>query len=142
MKRLSIILLTFVFLMGAIGIDVKAHYCGDELMEVSVNGLPIGTSAGQDMPGCGDGDGCHSCRNIYKVYKVHSQFSAGQKALVKPALSADDWFHGGMPVWAVVNEVALLPVAPANEAADDVYLARSRPAFFLLQGPLRAPPVV
>ncbi|MBM6992797.1 MAG: hypothetical protein I3J02_05980 [Prevotella sp.] len=141
MKRFSIFILMFVFLIGAIGLDIKVHYCGSELMQVSINGLPINTSASQDMPGCMDGDGCHSCKNIYKSYKVNSQFSAGQVVLIQPALSANDWFHGGMPLLAILNLASLLPTVGDKGEADFIYLARSHPSFLLPPGGLRAPPV-
>ncbi len=141
MKKSLTILLMFVFLMGSIGLDVKAHYCGGELLQLSVNGLPINTSAGHEMPGCMDGDGCHSCKNVYKNYKVSAQFSMGQVVLIQPAMDLGDWFHGGMPSLALIHFTSWLPVGIDQEKTTFIYLARNHPTFTLPQGGLRAPPV-
>lgn len=90
MKKLASLLLLSVFLIATVGVEVKAHYCDGVLMQVAVNGLHIHTAAGEDMPGCGDDDGCPACKNIYQSYKVQSHYGMGQVVLIQPSASLAD----------------------------------------------------
>ena len=141
MKRVLTILLMLVFLIGAIGVDVRAHYCGGELSMVSFNGLHIHGPGNKTMPGCGEGDGCPHCKNIHTHYKVYSKYHQARTVLQQPALSLPDWFHGDLPVALLAAWLLPLPVVSDAEAQPYAYLARSYPGATLPPSGLLAPPV-
>lgn len=141
MKRGFTIILLLVFLMGTIGLDVRAHYCGGELLEMSVNGLPINASTDHDMPCCMHGDGCQSCKVVFNSYKVQSQYRAGQGVLIQPAMASPDWLHGGMTSLALIHFTSWFPATVGRDRPEFIYTARNRLIFHYPQGGLRAPPV-
>lgn len=71
MKRYSLILLALFYFIGATGVYVHAHYCGNELAELSYSAI-------NDQASCGCGeeapaDDC--CKDITHFYKVDSHQS-------------------------------------------------------------------
>jgi hypothetical protein len=97
MKKLLTTLLLLVFLVGVIGLDIRAHYCGDELSALVVNGLPLHSPGDDAMPGCGEGDSCPHCKNIHQLYKISNNYHKATTLQLQPTLSLADWFHGDLP---------------------------------------------
>lgn len=58
MKRISVILLMFLYLILAIGINGSVHYCGGDIASITVNG--IGSS---EKCGCGSKRMASDCCN-------------------------------------------------------------------------------
>ena len=141
MKRVLTILLMLVFLIGAIGVDVRAHYCGGELSMVSFNGLHIHGPGNKTMPGCGEGDGCPHCKDIHSHYKVSSNYHQARTVIHQPAVSHPDWFHGDLPFVNLDDRVLPIPVVTDAEAHPYAYLARSYPGAPQPPSGLRAPPI-
>ena len=48
MKRLEIIILSILFLLSTSGVSVNQHYCGGELISVSINDFTIHQPSGMD----------------------------------------------------------------------------------------------
>lgn len=109
MKKLLTILLMTVFLIGVIGIDVRAHYCGDELSALMVNGVPINSPDDTDMPGCGEGDSCPHCRSLHILHKISNSYQKVTALQLQPALSLVDWFHGDLPCASIDSWLLLFP---------------------------------
>jgi hypothetical protein len=93
MKRLEIIILSILFLLSTSGVSVNQHYCGGELISVSINDFTIHQPSGMDMPECETPEGCGHCHNKHFHKQIHDSYSSvqSQQLLVK-SFSAD-WFH-------------------------------------------------
>ena len=142
MKRVLTILLMFVFLIGAIGVDVRAHYCGGELSMVSFNGLHIHGPGNKTMPGCGEGDGCPHCKNLNTLYKISNNYRKATVLQLQPTLSLADWFHGDLPCASIGSWLLPLPaVAFCDDTPQGPPLGRLTGAVMPSSG-WRAPPTL
>jgi hypothetical protein len=65
LKRISHIILSLVLLVSTMGMAVSKHYCGENLVSVSV--------FSNDNDSCCDMDNC--CQNETNVYQVKEDFS-------------------------------------------------------------------
>jgi hypothetical protein len=64
-KRISHIILSFVLLVSTMGMAVSKHYCGEDLISVSV--------FNSENDACCDMDDC--CQNENQIYQVKEDFS-------------------------------------------------------------------
>ena len=142
MKKLLTILLMTVFLIGVIGIDIRAHYCGDELSALMVNGLPVHSPGDTAMPGCGEGDSCPHCKNLHTIYKISNNYHKATVLQLQPTLSLADGFHGDLPCASIGSWLLLLPaVAFCDDTPQGPPLGRLTGAVMPSSG-WRAPPTV
>ena len=142
MKRLLTTLYLLVFLIGAVGINIQAHYCGGMLSMVSVNGLPVHANDMEGMAGCGEGDGCPHCKNIHSHFQVNNQFWHSPVVLQQPSPSLPDWFHGDLPVLGLPFRLTPTEVVASVDDRPVCRPARCHPGATLPPGGWRAPPVV
>lgn len=141
MKRLAVYILTAVFLIGTIGMNVSVHYCQGNVVQLAVNGVHFTTSEGRMMEGCASDDGCPACKTTHDNYQIHSNFSQGQTVHVQPSLASGDWFHGDLPVIDLLNLIDFASVEEGGTKAAYFYDAPSPKDVALPQSGLRAPPV-
>lgn len=142
MKKFAVFLMTAVFLIGTIGLNVSVHYCHGSVVQMGVNGLHFTTAEGRMMAGCCESDGCPACKTVHVDYHIQSQFSQGQSVSLQPSQSLSDWFHGFMPVMGLCAQL----FGTIDGADDDeaVFYDSDPPIAdpFLPHSGLRAPPVV
>lgn len=141
MKKVFTLLILTVFLMAAIGPEVRAHYCGGALVQVSADGMDVDTPEALRMPGCADGDGRSSYRNMHRSYKVNSRHGVGRVVLIRPAQSMADWFHGDLSSVEPAVAYMRLPEVVALCATSIDCRPGSHPRFALPSSGLRASPV-
>lgn len=141
MKRLAVYILTAVFLIGTIGVNVSVHYCHGNFVQLAINGIHFTTSEGMMMEGCGDGDECPACKTTHDNYQIQSQFSQGQTVHVQPSLASGDWFHGDLPVIELLNLIDFTSVEEGGTKTAFFYDAPSPKDVALPHSGLRAPPV-
>lgn len=96
MKRLEIIILSILLLLSTSGVSVNQHFCGGELIAVSVNDFTVFQPTSMNMPGCESGDGCGQCHNKHFHKQIHDSLcSAHSPQIVVKSFSAD-WFHANL----------------------------------------------
>lgn len=140
MKRWIAILMTLLFLISTSGVSVHVHYCGGEVVSMSVNGLGFTTAEGMMMGGdCQDNDGCPNCQDVMQHHQVESHFAQGQSVSVYPLLAGADWFHGALALFCPYFDVI-----PAEEGSADsafAYVNNYLSCAYLPHCGLRAPPI-
>lgn len=141
MKKVFTSLILTVFLMVAIGPEVRAHSCGGAFVQVSANRMDVAPPEALQMPGCADGDGRFSYRNMHRSYKVNSRHGVGRVVLVRPAQSMADWFHGDLSSVSPVAVYMRLPEVVALCATSIDCRPRSLPRLAFPPSGLRPSPV-
>ena len=95
-KRLEIIILSILLLLSTSGVSVNQHFCGGELIAVSVNDFTVFQPTNMNMPDCESGDGCGQCHNKHFHKQIHDSLcSAHSPQIVVKSFSAD-WFHANL----------------------------------------------
>ena len=95
-KRLEIIILSILLLLSTSGVSVNQHFCGGELIAVSVNDFTVFQPTSMNMPDCESGDGCGQCHNKHFHKQIHDSLcSAHSPQIVVKSFSAD-WFHANL----------------------------------------------
>lgn len=102
MKKITVILLMFLYLIPAIGITVSAHYCGGRLSSVSLN--PFDTS---HKCSCGSKkmkkDCCKDVVNTFELDDEQKRpqpilFNFGAIAIAPPAVSCAVVYNHKSPI--------------------------------------------
>lgn len=125
-------------LFCTVGININAHFCGDEYVGSVVNGVEQLTERGIMMEDCmGQQMSCGHCKSIHHDYRIAPQLLKGQGVDTQPLLLTPDWFHGDL-------QTLLLSLISAEEGGSDAeyhYRPPYCPAFSVRACALRAPPV-
>lgn len=92
--------MTLLFLVATAGWTFQLHYCGGELMSLSVNGVTFATEAANSMPDCCNDSGCAHCRTVKVERAAVGAFQQGQGVhfFVQPFA---DLLQGGAPLLAL-----------------------------------------
>jgi len=92
MKRLAAYMLSLLLMLSTVGVDVRAHTCGDMLVALSLNGIEYTTDAGAEMTCCKHGSGCDHCRHTHSHFQVDEDMMAGISAPDMPSMASFDLF--------------------------------------------------
>lgn len=139
MVKLMHIFLSLLLIISTTGVNISAHYCEGNFMDMEINSILFQTEAGKEMGCCQMPDGqCDHCRHIKCSFHVNAQFAQGQVVQLHPSLSNADWFHGCLPSVTPI----LIPVEEYHQPTVFYYQSPYHTSDPPTYHPLRAPPVL
>lgn len=137
-KSFITILLTFLFLLGTIGIDVNIHYCSGDYIGFAVNGIDVSNDMGETMEGCMNtsNDNCGHCKLIVHQYHIDQKYTQGQSLSVSPL------WHTVLPAsyCNIPQLIVLNTVEEGGPTSATCYVSPFHPVRVVSQQGLRAPP--
>ena len=92
LKKISHIILSFMLLVSTMGMTVSKHYCGGELVSVSLF---------QEAESCCEMDGC--CQNESHFYQLKEDFSVPAISTI-PMLAEFDILGHNLTDWETIAE--------------------------------------
>lgn len=93
MNRFGVIFLSILLLLSTSGVSVNQHWCGGELLSVSVNDFTILYPSDMDMPECEQEEGCGQCHNKHFHEQIQDSFSSAHSPQLVVKSFPADWFH-------------------------------------------------
>lgn len=96
MNRFGVIFLSILLLLSTSGVSVNQHWCGGELLSVSVNDFTILQPSDMDMPECEQEEGCGQCHNKHFHEQIQDSFSSAHSPQLIVKSFPADWFHANL----------------------------------------------
>lgn len=140
MKKHSFIsiIITFLFLLGTIGVDVDVHYCSGDYIGFVVNGIDVSNEIGETMEAClnTSNDNCGHCKVIVHKYHIDQKYTQGQNLSVLPL-----WHTVLLTSYCNIPQLILLnTVEEGGQISVTDYVTPFHPVRVVSQQGLRAPP--